>query len=209
MTAEVTKTKSTTTVGEREHDVTMSQPLLGQHTKNVPEIQEFGTVVVLPNGLSEETCRASIDALNQILADTLTLRDLYKKHHWQVTGPTFTALHQLFDTHFEQQSKLIDEIGERIQMLGGIAIVMAHDVAEITQIPQPPRGREEVPVQLSRLLEAHEIILKTAHKAANEAAHSGDDGTNDLLISDVIRLNEKQAWFVTQHLVDIPLVQAE
>lgn len=207
MAPEATQSRSGTAVGERGDG--MAQPLVGQHSKNVQEVQEFGTIVRLPNGLSEDVCRSSVDALNQVLADTLTLRDLYKKHHWQVSGPTFYELHRLFDKHFEQQSELIDEIGERIQMLGGISIAMAHDVAEMTQVPQPPRGREEVPIQLSRLLEAHEIILKASHKAASEAAEAGDDGTNDLLVSDVIRLNEKQVWFLAEHLVDMPLVQAE
>jgi starvation-inducible DNA-binding protein len=138
----------------------------------------------------------------------MTLRDLYKKHHWQVAGPTFYQLHLLFDKHFEEQSELIDEIAERIQMLGGLSIAMAHDVAETSQIPRPSRGREEAPVQIARLLEAHEIILKSCHEAARRAADSGDDGTNDLLVSDVIRLNEKQVWFLAEHLVDVPLVRA-
>lgn len=208
MAPEATKTREAT-AGQQSNGIGMAQPLLGQHSKDLQEIQDFNTIVQLPNGLSEDTCRSSIDALNQILADTMTLRDLYKKHHWQVSGPTFFELHRLFDKHFEQQSKLIDEIGERIQMLGGISVAMAHDVAEMTQIAQPPRGREEVPVQLSRLLEAHEIILKAAHKAAKQADEAGDDGTNDLLVSEVIRLNEKQVWFLAEHLVDTPLVQAE
>src|SRR3989442_11173411 len=62
-------------------------------------------------------------------------------------------------------------------------------------IPRPPRGREEVPVQLSRLLHAHEIVLKEARAMARQAAEAGDDGTNDLLVSDVIRPNELQVWF--------------
>lgn len=187
----------------------MSQPIVGQHSRDIQEIQSFGTITRLPNTLDEEACRANVEALNQILADTLTLRDLYKKHHWQVSGPTFYQLHLLFDKHFEEQSELVDELAERIQMLGGLSIAMAHDVAEMTQVPRPPRGREEVPVQISRLLEAHEIILKNSHQTANQANENGDDGTNDLLISQVIRVNEKQVWFLSEHLVDVPLVHAE
>jgi starvation-inducible DNA-binding protein len=138
----------------------------------------------------------------------MALRDLYKKHHWQVTGPTFYQLHLLFDKHFDEQSELIDQIAERIMMLGGVSIAMSADVAETTQIPRPPKGREEVPVQISRLLEAHEIILVESHKMARSAADEGDDGTNDLLVSNVIRTNESQAWFVSQHVVEMPLVNA-
>ncbi len=151
----------------------------------------------------------SVENLNQVLADTITLRDLYKKHHWQVAGPTFYQLHLLFDKHYEEQNELVDTIAERIQSLGGISLAMAADVAETTIIPRPPKGREEVPVQISRLLHAHEIVLEEARSMARQAAESGDDGTNDLLVSDLIRTNEKQVWFVSEHLVDVPLVRAD
>jgi starvation-inducible DNA-binding protein len=172
------------------------------------EIQPFGHLVKLPIALAENVCRESVDNLNQLLADTITLRDLYKKHHWQVAGPTFYQLHLLFDKHQDLQSELVDKIAERIQLLGGVSVAMAHDVAETTLIPRPPKGREEVPVQISRLLHAHEIVLKEARTMARRAAESGDDGTNDLLVSDVIRNNELQVWFVAEHVVEMPLVQA-
>jgi len=172
------------------------------------EIQPYGHLVKMPIALAENVCKESVENLNQLLADTITLRDLYKKHHWQVAGPTFYQLHLLFDKHYEQQNELVDAIAERIQLLGGVSVAMAHDVAETTLIPRPPKGREEVPVQVSRLLHAHEIVLKEARTMARRAAEAGDDGTNDLLVSDVIRSNELQVWFVAEHVVDVPLVQA-
>jgi starvation-inducible DNA-binding protein len=171
-------------------------------------MQAFGTIAKLPNGLGERVCQESVERLNQILADTMTLRDLYKKHHWQVSGSTFYQLHLLFDKHYDEQVELVDEIAERIQMLGGLSYAMAADVAENTNIPRPPKGREEVPVQISRLLTAHEIILQHARASARKAAEMGDDGTNDLLVSDVIRTNEMQVWFLAEHLVDTPQVIA-
>jgi starvation-inducible DNA-binding protein len=138
----------------------------------------------------------------------MTLRDMYKKHHWQVAGATFYQLHLLYDKHYKEQNELVDELAERIQTLGGISIAMAPDVAEMTVIPRLTRGRQEVPVQLSRLLHAHEIILLESRSMAKEAAEAGDDGTNDLLVSDVIRTNELQVWFLAEHLVDEPLVRA-
>jgi starvation-inducible DNA-binding protein len=161
----------------------------------------------MPIGLDPDVCRESVENLNQILADTMTLRDMYKKHHWQVAGHTFYQLHLLFDKHYEEQSELVDLIAERIQLLGGISVAMAHEVAEHTRIPRVPAGREEVPVQISRLLKAHQIVLDEVRSAAREAAQSGDDGTNDLLISDVMRRNELQVWFVAEHVVDVPLVR--
>jgi starvation-inducible DNA-binding protein len=163
----------------------------------------------MPIALAEQTRRASVENLNQLLADTMTLRDLYKKHHWQMSGPTFYQLHLLFDKHFEEQSELVDTLAERIMTLGGVSIAMSADVAEATLIPRPPKGREEVPVQISRLLHAHEIVLKEAHTMAQQAAREGDDGTNDVLVSEIIRTNEKQVWFVAEHLVNGPLVVAD
>jgi len=182
-----------------------AQPLDRQRGR---EIQAFGTLTRRPLGLDESACAASVEALTQVLADTITLRDLYLKHHWQVSGPTFYQLHLLFEKHYQEQAELADTIAERIQLLGGVSIAMGADVAEATQIPRPPKGREDVPSQISRLLAAHEIILRQARQSAREAADAGDDGTNDLLVSDVVRTNEKQAWFVSEHLVEMPLVRA-
>jgi starvation-inducible DNA-binding protein len=184
-----------------------SQPRLHQRAA---EIQAYGTVNhLLPLEL-EEPVRLEVTAqLNQLLADTMTLRDLYKKSHWQVAGPTFYQLHLLFDKHFNEQVELVDSIAERIQLLGGVSIAMAADVAETTQIERPPRGREEVPVQLSRLLDAHQVIIRQSRKLARRASELGDDGTNDLVVSEVLRTNELQVWFLSEHLVDVPLVKAK
>jgi starvation-inducible DNA-binding protein len=177
--------------------------------QSAKEIQKFGTVISdMPIGLSEESRLEVTKRLNVLLADTASLRDLYKKSHWHVSGPTFYQLHLLFDKHFGEQVELVDGLAERIQMLGGVSIAMAHDVAETTRLERPPKGREEVPVIISRLLEAHKIILDDARKLAKRASEVGDDGTNDLLISDVVRTNEMQVWFISEHLVEMPLVFA-
>jgi starvation-inducible DNA-binding protein len=139
----------------------------------------------------------------------MTLRDMYKKHHWQVSGPTFYQLHLLFDKHYGEQVELVDALAERIQTLGGVAIAMAHDVAETTRIARPPRGREDVPIQLFRLMQAHELIIGATREAARAAAASGDDGTNDLLVSDVLRLNELQVWFVSEQIAGAGIADKE
>jgi starvation-inducible DNA-binding protein len=172
-------------------------------------IQEYGTVNhALPLELEEPVRLEMTEQLNQMLADSMTLRDLYKKSHWQVAGPTFYQLHLLFDKHFDEQVELVDTIAERIQLLGGVGIAMAHDVAELTRIERPPKGREEVPVQISRLLDAHKIIIGHCRELARRASKLGDDGTNDLVVSDVLRTNELQVWFLSEHLVNVPLVEA-
>jgi starvation-inducible DNA-binding protein len=191
----------------RERGNLNAQPRLHQRAA---EIQAYGTVShMLPLDLEEPVRLEMTEQLNLMLADTMTLRDLYKKSHWQVAGPTFYQLHLLFDKHFDEQTELVDTIGERIRLLGGISIAMAHDVAETTRIERPPRGREEVPVQISRLLDAHQIIISHCRELAERADKLGDDGTNDLVVSDVLRTNELQVWFLSQHLVDEPLVEAE
>jgi starvation-inducible DNA-binding protein len=184
-----------------------AQPRLHQ---NVREIQAYGTVShALPIELEEPIRLEMTEQLNLLLADTMTLRDLYKKSHWQVAGPTFYQLHLLFDKHHDEQTEIVDEIAERIQSLGGISLAMAADVAETTRIPRPPRGREEPPVQISRLLDAHQIIIGHCRELAERAAKLGDQGTNDLVVSDVLRPNELQVWFLSEHLVEVPLVRAE
>lgn len=183
-----------------------AQPRLHQRA---PELQKYGTVsFLLPLELEEPVRLEMTEQLNQLLADTMTLRDLYKKSHWQVAGPTFYQLHLLYDKHFTEQVELVDSIAERIQLLGGVSIAMAADVAETTQIERPPRGREDVPVQLSRLLDAHQIIIRQARALGRRASVVGDDGTNDLVISEVLRTNELQVWFLSEHLVNVPLVKA-
>ena len=171
------------------------------------EIQAFGTVVEnMPHPLSPKVRKDMVEKLNQLLADSITLRDMYKKHHWQVAGPTFYQLHLLFDKHFEEQTEMVDTIAERIQLLGGVSIAMGHDVSEMARVPSPPRGREEVPVQISRLLEAHKMIMEECHQIAEAADKAGDNGTNDMVISDILRPNELQSWFIGQHLVEMPLI---
>lgn len=197
MTAKLSRTSST---GSRS-----SQPWLHQQGT---EIQQFGTVRQFPLGLSFDTRMYACQRLNRCLADSQILFALYKKHHWLMRGVTFYQLHLLLDKHAGEQLGLIDTVAERVQTLGGVALGDPRHVAEITAIPRPPDGVEEVPAMLSRLLEAHETILSDAHDAAARLAEMGDDGSNDLLVSQVIRTGELQAWFLAEHLVDTPLVRA-
>jgi len=181
-----------------------------RYHQRAPELQAFGTVSSrIPLQLEEPVRLEMTEQLNLLLADTMTLRDLYKKSHWQVAGATFYQLHLLYDKHYEEQSELVDTIAERIQILGGISVAMAADVAETTRIERPPKGREEVPVQLSRLLDAHQVIVTHCRELAERSAKIGDPGTNDLAVSDVLRTNEMQVWFLSEHLVEQPLVEAE
>ena len=152
-----------------------------------------------PLALDPAVATSSIDNLNQLLADTLTLRDLYKKHHWQASGPNFYSMHLLFDKHFEGQSKLADLLAERVQTLGGVTIAMAPMSPKLLSFPAP-KGREDTATQVERLLQAHEAILLEARAMARDSAAAGDLGTNDIIVSDVIRTNELQVWFLVEHI---------
>lgn len=192
-------------ITKAKNHVNDSQPILEQKSR---EIQKYGTLRDLPIALAEDARAKSCKALNQVLADTMILYSLYKKHHWLVAGHTFYQLHLLFDKHAGEQLELIDALAERVQLLGGIAVSDPRHVAEITKIKRPPNGREEVPAMISRLLEAHEIVIGEVREAIDLTEKNGDWGSNDLLMSDVLRTNELQVWFVAEHLVDTPLVRA-
>lgn len=182
-----------------------SQPILHQNGR---EIQPFGTLRNLPIALASIARSESCEQLNQILADSIILYSLYKKHHWLMRGNTFYQLHLLLDKHAGEQLALIDLLGERVQTLGGVAIADPRHVAEVTIIPRPPNGVEEVPVMLSRLLEAHELILREVREGITQTAANRDNGTSDLLTSNVLRTHESQVWFLAEHLVDTPLVHS-
>lgn len=182
---------------------TGSQPRLHEHGG---EVQAFGTVRHFPLGLARDARLYSCQRLNRVLADSQILYALYKKHHWLVRGPTFYSLHLLLDKHAAEQLQLIDSMAERVQTLGGVAVGDPRHIAEITRIPRAPNGVEPVPAMFSRLVDAHETILIEARDAATRVAALGDDGSNDLLVSGVVRTGELQAWFLAEHLVDTPLV---
>jgi starvation-inducible DNA-binding protein len=197
--------RTTSRTTKRNGHATEAQPLLHQRG---PEIQAYGTLRFMPIALDEQARTESCELLNQILADSVILYNLYKKHHWLVAGHTFYQLHLLFDKHAGEQLELVDLLAERVQSLGGIAISDPRHVAEVTKIERPPNGAEEVPVMISRLLEAHETIIREVREAIDKTEQNGDWGSNDVLMSDVLRTNELQVWFVAEHVVDTPLVRS-
>jgi starvation-inducible DNA-binding protein len=200
-----TRTKTTAKAGANGTDGTEATPVMHQRGR---EIQRYGTVTAMPVGVSTEARQENCAMLNQALADTITLFSLYKKAHWQVKGHTFYQLHLLFDKHAGEQLELVDMIAERIQMLGGVATGMPAAVAKLSTIENPPDGVEEVPAVISRLLEAHETIITFVNEAIETTEENKDWGTNDMLMSDVLRTNQMQVWFVGEHLVDTPTVRA-
>jgi starvation-inducible DNA-binding protein len=179
------------------------QPHLQQQSR---EIQAENQMRSLPLGMPEETAGQSVTMLNQLLADSTALYHLYKKHHWQVAGPTFYELHRLFDKHAGEVLAAIDLIAERIQILGGVSAGMPSDVVERTHIERPPTGIESIPAMLARTVHAHTTMLLTIREGIELTERNKDYGTNDLLLSDLLRMHEMQIWFVSQHLIETPLM---
>ena len=187
-------------------DVLSPEP---KYAKLGEEVQRFDSLRALPIGLSEQARSQSSEALNRVLADSTVLYHLYKKHHWLVAGPTFYQLHLLFDKHADEQLEIVDLVAERVQLLGGIAVGDPRHAAELTSIERPPDGAEDVPAMITRLLKAHEALIRGVRVAIELTEQNKDWGSNDLLMSDVLRRNELQVWFVAEHIVDIPLVDEE
>jgi starvation-inducible DNA-binding protein len=170
------------------------------HPEHSPVIQRFGSLAAARLGLTEPVRHRSVAALNRLLAHTMALRDLYRKGQWQTSGATFYALHLLFEKHCGEQVQLMDALAERVQTLGGVARTLASDVIEETRLARAPSGVESPADQLLRLADAHEFLLREARPFAREASAAGDDGSNDLIVGQVIRRNESQSWFVLRHL---------
>lgn len=204
MATSTTQTRTTKASTNGHRNGTTAGPARGTLGR---EVQGFGEMRSLPIGLSEEVRRESSELLNEILSDTTVLYALYKKAHWNVAGPTFYQLHLLFDKHAEEQLELIDELAERVQMMGGIAVGDPRHAAELTTIERAPDGAEDVPAQLTRLLDAHETIIGKVREGIETTEESKDWGTNDLLMGDVLRRHEMQVWFLAEHLVDVPLIE--
>ncbi len=198
----------TTTAGNggSRRNTTMLSPE-PRYAKLGEEVQRFDSIRTLPIGLSSDVRRENCEALNRILADSMILYQLYKKHHWLVAGPTFYQLHLLFDKHAGEQLELIDLLAERVQSLGGIAVGDPRHAAELTSIERPPDGAEDVPAMITRLLRAHEKVIALTRHALDLTERNKDWGSNDLLMGDVLRRNELQVWFIAEHLVDVPLVE--
>ena len=181
-----------------------------QYKVDYREIQPFGTLKNLPIALEDNARSQSVAILNQVLADTMTLRDMYKKHHWQMSGATFYQLHLLLDKHYEEQAELVDtdrraDHGARRDQHRDGPRRRRDD-----QDPPPaegPRGRPDPARPPARGARDHPARRPRGRRAA--ADESGDDGTNDLLVSNVIRTNEPQVWFIAEHLAETALVRSD
>jgi starvation-inducible DNA-binding protein len=151
------------------------------------------------NDLSEATRVKAIELLNARLADCKDLQTQTKQAHWNVKGPSFIALHELFDKVNDEVEDYVDEIAERAVQLGGVAEGTARMVAKRSSLPEYPAHAADGRSHAEALSSALAAFGKAARKAIVEANEFGDLDTADLF-TEVSRGIDKWLWFVEAHL---------
>lgn len=146
--------------------------------------------------LDPDAVKKNARNLQVILANTIYMYQLYKKYHWHVTGKDFYQYHLLFDKHAGEQPALIDGIAERMRTLGLDVAAMPMDVSADATLSEKEAAGHDPQAMVRNLLNAHEEYLKHVREAVAVTEDAGDDGTNDLLVSDVMRVHELQTWFI-------------
>jgi len=147
-------------------------------------------------GKSDNELQRSTAILQSILANTIFIYSLYKKYHWHVVGKDFYEYHLLFDKHAEQQLPIIDAVAERLRTLGEIAPGMPQDIIKNSTLKEPSGATQDPVIMVNNLLKIHEAYIQEVRGAIEITNTSGDEGTNDLLVSDVLRVHELQTWFI-------------
>lgn len=143
------------------------------------------------------TNEAIITALNREVANAVGLYLNYKKYHWHVSGPLFRDLHLLFDEHAAQVLATVDELGERVRMLGGLAAHHPNQVTELASVQLSAPGAQSPRGMIEEALANHQTVIAGMHQAIDAADEARDPGTADLLTR-LIQIHEKQAWFLRE-----------
>lgn len=153
-----------------------------------------------PNiGLSGKSRDAVLDVLGRLLADEHVLYVKTRNFHWNVTGLDFGVLHELFEKQYDALGGTIDEIAERIRMLGGIAPGSMKEFIKLTRLDEQPGGKLEAAKMIAALLSDHESVIRSLRDAIEVAGGAGDAGTNDFLTG-LLEDHEKTAWMLRAHL---------
>lgn len=145
-------------------------------------------------GIDDAGREAIADGLSRLLADSYTLYLKTHNYHWNVTGPQFTALHTLFETHYTELALAVDEIAERIRALGHRAPGSYREFAELSVIPEDedrPTARE----MIERLVRGQETVVRTARQIFPLVEAASDEPTADLL-TQRMQVHEKNAWML-------------
>lgn len=157
------------------------------------------TTAHIPNDIPANLREDLVKVLNQQLANLADLYSQSKQAHWNVTGPRFYFLHQLFDSVAEHIEPFIDDIAERITALGGTANGTSRMTAKHSQLPEYPAGLLEGEVHLRELSERASLASAKARMAIERCEELKDKASADLF-TDVVRELDKQLWFLSAHL---------
>ncbi len=155
----------------------------------------FKTSIDLPAGTRSEM----IDLCNQQLADTADLQSQIKQAHWNVKGPEFIALHELYDELAEEVEGYVDLIAERATQLGGYAMGTARMAAANSRLPEFPLDVTQGLDTVKALVERYAAYAASSRAAIDESDKSGDKDTADLF-TEVSRGIDKGLWFLEAHL---------
>lgn len=146
-------------------------------------------------GISAKDREAIADGLSRLLADTYTLYLTTHNFHWNVTGPMFNTLHDMFMIQYTELWNAIDLIAERIRSLGHMApgsYAQFNELASIADAPsEPPKAMDMVAI----LVSGHEAVARTARSIFSAAEAASDEPTSDLL-TQRLTVHEKTAWML-------------
>ena len=150
-------------------------------------------------GLSDATRQSSVDILTTSLAATYTLYTKTRKFHWNVTGMHFQQLHALFEAQYTQLEEAVDELAERVVMLGSPAIGTLEEMQEHSYIQETPGVNPDADGMVAELLADHESVIRHLRVDIDAVTENGDAGTADFLTG-LLEQHEKTAWFLRAHL---------
>jgi starvation-inducible DNA-binding protein len=145
-------------------------------------------------GISAEQRAAIADGLGRLLADSYTLYLKTHNYHWNVTGPQFTTLHTLFETHYTELALAVDQIAERIRALGHRAPGSYREFAELTSIEEED-DRPDAREMIRRLVAGQEAVVRTARGIFPITEDAADEPSADLL-TQRMQIHEKNAWML-------------
>lgn len=158
--------------------------------------------IAVPTMSAAKGSRKTVAVLDELLAHSIRLRDLYKNARWQTSDIQFQQLHCLFDGHYKEQLRLVDVLIDRIRMLGGAGRVLAGNFLQGTQFSYALRGRQS-PIRLLRdLLDAHEMVLSAAQPTGRTEMQSDPSWTRDFAVGQVVLTNDLQSWSIDEQVVN-------
>ncbi len=145
-------------------------------------------------GIEEQDRKEIAEGLSRVLADSYTLYIKTHYYHWNVTGPMFQTLHNMFEEHYTELATAVDDIAERIRALGHFAPGTYTEFKELSSIQEDTKV-PEAKTMIKNLVEGHESVVRTARKVMEKAGDASDEGTLDIL-TQRISLHEKTAWML-------------